>query len=417
MDVSRRAVFAGLGAGVALCSVPARAQEASCSPQAHVATGLEIMQAEGWKRLEGKRVGLVANPTSVDTSLRHLADILHAAPNVQLSAIFGPEHGFRGSAEAGFSEARTTDPRTGVTVFDIYALSGEKLETVLSSAGIDLLLFDIQDIGARFYTYIWTLYDVMQACAHLKIPVLVLDRPNPITGLQPSGPILQPAFSSFVGRAPIALRHGMTAGELARYFNAFCLGHHKAALDVVEMTGWKRDMFYDQTGLPWVAPSPNMPTLDTALAYPGTCLFEGTVLSVGRGTAQPFLVLGGPEVDGGRWVESLRAAQLPGVLFRETWFSPSASVDHGTKVHGMNLVITDRKIFDPVQTGIVMLSTARRLASAEFWRNGGKTFDQLAGTDALRKALDRDESPEQIMSSWKGKLAAFKVRREKILLY
>ncbi|NHO31884.1 exo-beta-N-acetylmuramidase NamZ family protein [Acetobacter fallax] len=417
MTISRRAAFLCAGAGLLGSALPARADTPACPSSAHVKTGLDILRSENWSRLAGKKVGLVANPSSVDTSLIHIADLLHEAPDVRLTAIFGPEHGFRGSAEAGSSEARTTDSRTGVTVFDIYALSGSRLDTVLSSAGIDLLLFDIQDIGARFYTYIWTLHDIMQSCARLKIPVLVLDRPNPITGLHPSGPVLSPAFSSFVGRAPIALRHGMTIGELALYFNAHFIHPHKADLTVIHMQGWTRPLFFDETALPWVAPSPNMPTLETAITYPGTCLFEGTVLSVGRGTAQPFLSLGGPEVDATRWVQDLRAVNLPGVLFRETWFSPTASVDRGMKIHGINMVVTDRSVFDPVLTGIVMLSTARALSTAPFWRNNGVPFDQLSGTDTVRQQLDAALTPEKIIASWKNDLDAFVKRREKVLLY
>ncbi|GBR09639.1 exo-beta-N-acetylmuramidase NamZ family protein [Acetobacter oeni] len=417
MKISRRATCLSASAGLLTRNLPARANPSTCPSSVRIKTGLDSLLSENRGRLTGKKTGLVANPASVDSHLTHIADLLHEMPDVHLAAIFGPEHGFRGSAEAGSSEARTTDSRTGVPVFDIYMLSGPRLDAVLSASGIDLLLFDIQDVGARFYTYIWTLFDIMQSCARLSIPVLVTDRPNPISGLHPFGPVLDPAFSSFVGRAPIALRHAMTIGELAIYFNNHFIHLHKADLTVLPMQGWTRGLFFDQTDLPWVAPSPNMPTPETAIVYPGTCLFEGTVLSVGRGTAQPFLTLGGPEVDATRWIQALRAASLPGVLFRETWFSPSASVDRNMKLHGLNMVLTDRPAFDPVLTGLTMLTTARPLATAPFWRDNGTPFDRLCGTDTVRRHIDTGTSPANIVASWKKELNLFLQRREKVLLY
>ncbi|MFS3135835.1 exo-beta-N-acetylmuramidase NamZ domain-containing protein [Gluconacetobacter sacchari] len=424
MTPPRRTVLAGLASTLAstlaatVAATRARA-DAPCAPPvpARVATGFDRLRADGYRLLAGHRVGLVANPTSVDRALCHIADLLHAEPTVRLAAIFGPEHGFRGSAPAGASEARTTDPATGITVFDIYDKAGAPLDRILRESGIDLLLFDIQDIGARFYTYAWTLHDVMQSCARLAIPVIVLDRPNPIGAVAPSGPVLQPAFASFVGRAPIALRHAMTMGELALFFHRYSLAAPAAPPRVVAMRGWSRALFYDQTGLPWVAPSPNMPTLDTALAYPGTCLFEGTVLSVGRGTAQPFLQLGGPEVDARPWVAALRQAGLPGVLFRETWFTPSAQVDRDRLVHGLDLVVTDRRRFDPVATGLALLHTARPLCRGAFWRADGHMFDLLCGTDAIRHAIDAGTGPATIAAGWQAGLAAFARRRRDVLLY
>lgn len=419
MTTTRRTALAGLGAGALAAAMP-RSRAWADAPGAlsrPVTTGFERLRADGYRLLAGHKVGLVANPTSTDRTLRHIADILHAVPGIQLQAIFGPEHGFRGSAPAGASEPRTTDPATGITVFDIYNTAGAPLERILQTSGIDLLLFDIQDVGARFYTYASTLYDVMAACARLAIPVIVLDRPNPIGAQAPSGPVLQPAQASFIGRAPIALQHAMTMGELALFFHRYCLHPAGAPPRVVTMEGWSRALFFDQTGLPWIAPSPNMPTLETAIAYPGTCLFEGTVLSVGRGTALPFLQLGGPEVDARPWVAALRQADLPGLAIRETWFTPSSSVDRDRLVHGLNLIVTDRRRFDALATGLALLCAARPLCQGPLWRGTGRTADLLFGTDSIRHAIDAGTAPRAIIANWQSELADFERRRRTVLLY
>jgi len=416
-----RRTFMGLCAGTAASSwATASGMPAECLSPAKVRTGYDALEADGYQALKGRKLGLIANPTSVDRHLRHIADRLHAAPGVNLKAIFGPEHGFRGSAQAGHSEARSIDPRTSIPVYDMYTLSGPKLDALLKSADIDLLVFDIQDIGARFYTYIWSMFDALAACARCGIAFMVLDRPNPITGLHPSGPTLDPAFSSFVGRVPLLLRHGMTVGELARLFNSHSVPQQAgrpARLSVIPMTGWRRDLYQDETDLVWVQPSPNMPDVTTAIAYPGTCLFEGTTLSVGRGTASPFLTLGAPDLNATRWVDNLNEANLPGCLFREDWFTPGFEVAKGQLCHGLQLAITDRKSFDPLLTGVTLLQTVLKISNSPIWRKSGATFDILAGSSTLRHQLSQGMSAPDITASWKTDEADFALQRRPFLMY
>lgn len=392
-------------------------QKAALSP---VKTGFERLRDSGYAPLKGHKVGVIANVASVDITLRSIVDCLHQAPTVQLQAVFGPEHGFRGSMREGFSEPEMQDPQTGCTVYDIYAKSGDRLKAILKKSGITLLLFDVQDTGSRFYTYIWTLFDCMAACAQLGLPLLVLDRPNPISGTQATGPVLDPSVASFVGRAPIALRHGMTVGELAHLFNsAFipALAGKAASLDVVRMEGWQRTMFFDDTGLTWCPPSPNMPSPLTALVYPGTCLFEGTSFSVGRGTTMPFQYLGSETVDGRRWAEQATAAQCTGAAFRDVWFTPLADPFKGTLLHGLHCAVTNRAVFDPIATGMTLLGTGRRLAGSAFWRGNGKTFDQLSGTPTIRALLDKGADAPALEASWAQGLTQFCALRQAHLLY
>ncbi|MFT8355585.1 MAG: DUF1343 domain-containing protein [Gluconobacter japonicus] len=418
--LSRR-TFVGVCAGTAATSwITASGRASGCLSSAKVRTGYDVLEADHYKALKGRKLGLIANPTSVDRQLRHIADRLHAVPGVNLKAIFGPEHGFRGSAQAGHAETKSIDSRTGIPVYDMYALSGPKLDALLKSADIDLLVFDIQDIGARFYTYIWSMFDALAACARCGIAFMVLDRPNPITGLHPSGPTIHPAFSSFVGRVPLVLRHSMTVGELARLFNSQFVPQQagrSAQLSVIPMTGWRRDLYLDETDLVWVPPSPNMPDVTTALAYPGTCLFEGTTLSVGRGTASPFLTLGAPNLDATRWVDTLSTANLPGCLFHEDWFTPTADVAKDQLCHGLQLAITDRKSFDPLLTGITLLQSALKISDRPIWKKSGATFDILAGSNTLRQQLSRNLSVTEIMAGWKPDEAAFAQKYHLFLLY
>lgn len=282
------AAGAGAAAGPVTAAGPVGAAAAARAER--VRTGFERLAADGYAELAGQKVGVVTNPTGIAADARHLVDVLHADDRVDLVAVFGPEHGFRGTAQAGGSEGASRDPATGLPVYDTYGKSGQQLADVFTAAGIDTVVFDIQDVGARFYTYIWTLYDCMRAAALAGKAVVVLDRPNPVGGRRAAGPVLERPYASFVGREPIALAHGMTAAELALLFNGEFLSRQpeKAVrLRTVAMTGWRRGSFFGETGLPWVPPSPNMPTPDTALAYAGTCLFEGTNLSEGRGTTTP----------------------------------------------------------------------------------------------------------------------------------
>ncbi|GAN69897.1 exo-beta-N-acetylmuramidase NamZ family protein [Acetobacter orleanensis] len=416
----------GLGGAFLASCLPAQASSASpgpaCAPSSagRVKTGFEKLREGGYAPLLGHKVGVIANVASVDNTLTSIVDCLHLAPSVRLHAIFGPEHGFRGSMKEGFSEPETQDPETGCTVYDIYAKTGDALKSILKKSGITLLIFDIQDTGSRFYTYIWTLFDCMMACAELGLPLLVLDRPNPISGLNASGPVLDPRLASFVGRAPIALRHGMTVAELARLFNAVFIPEkagQKASLDIIPMEGWQRGMFFEETGLTWCPPSPNMPTPLTALVYPGTCLFEGSRFSVGRGTTMPFLYLGGEDVDGHAWATAATKAGCTGVAFQDVWFTPLVDPFKNTLLHGLHCAVTDRTQFDPVATGMTLLSTARRLAGPSFWRGTGKTFDQLSGNTQIRLLLDKGADATALAALWEKDLAAFRALRQTFLLY
>ncbi|MFF9170877.1 MULTISPECIES: exo-beta-N-acetylmuramidase NamZ domain-containing protein [unclassified Streptomyces] len=411
MKLSRRSVLAS-AAAVAASAAPAQA--APPGGGRRLRTGFERLADDGYALLDGRRVGIVTNPTGVTRDVRHIVDVLHADPRVDLRAVFGPEHGFRGTAQAGGSEGRYDDPATGLPVYDTYLKSGQPLADVFTASGVDTVVFDIQDVGARFYTYIWTLYDCMEAAALAGKRFVVLDRPNPVTGRAALGPVLHPEFATFVGRKPIAQAHGMTVAELARLFNGEFLGT-PVPLETVTMTGWKRTEFFDASGLPWVPPSPNMPTADTALVYSGTCLFEGTNLSEGRGTTRPFELLGADGLDG-RWAEAANALELPGVRFREAYFAPTFSKFQGRTIGGVQIHVHDRAAFDPVRTGIGLLVTAKRVWSGFAWRSDN-WIDKLTGSTRVRTAIDAGAGPDEVVAGWQDELAAFRRVRERYLLY
>ncbi|MGW0031102.1 exo-beta-N-acetylmuramidase NamZ family protein [Streptomyces sp. NPDC003314] len=379
-----------------------------------VRTGFERLAADGYAALAGQRAGVVTNPTGVTPDARHLVDVMHADERVDLIAVFGPEHGFRGTAQAGGSEGRYDDPATGLPVYDTYLKSGRPLADVFTASGVDTVVFDVQDAGARFYTYIWTLYDCMEAAALAGKRFVVLDRPNPVTGRAALGPVLDRAFATFVGREPIAQAHGMTVAELALLFNGEFLAA-PVALETVRMTGWRRTDFFDSTGLPWVPPSPNMPTPETALVYSGTCLFEGTNLSEGRGTTRPFELLGAEGIDR-RWAEAANALGLPGVRFREAYFAPTFSKFQGRTVGGVQLHVHDRESFDPVRTGIGLLVTARRSWSGFAWRPD-HWIDKLTGSTRVRTLIDAGADTDEVVGAWQADLKAFRAVRKEYLLY
>ncbi|MGW6835023.1 exo-beta-N-acetylmuramidase NamZ family protein [Streptomyces sp. NPDC054949] len=417
MRLSRRGVLGLAGAVGAMGILGAVAPDSpkAAGASARVRTGCEQLAADGYEALAGQRIGVVTNPTGITADARHLVDVLHADERVDLVAVFGPEHGFRGTAQAGGSEGAGRDPATGLPVYDTYDKSGRQLADVFTAAGVDTVVFDIQDVGARFYTYIWTLYDCMRAAALAGKAVVVLDRPNPVGGVRAAGPVLQRPYASFVGREPIALAHGMTTAELALLFNGEFLKDRPVTLRTVRMTGWRRESFFGATGLPWVPPSPNMPTPDTALAYAGTCLFEGTNLSEGRGTTTPFEVVGAEGVDR-RWAEAANALGLPGVWFRETYFTPSFSKHAGKVCGGVRLIVHDREAFDPVRAGIGLLVTARRTWSGFGWR-ADHWIDRLTGSDRVRAMVDAGAGVEEIVGDWTAGLARFAALREGYLLY
>ncbi|MFF3646466.1 exo-beta-N-acetylmuramidase NamZ domain-containing protein [Streptomyces sp. NPDC002564] len=417
MNLSRRGLLAAT-AGTAM--VPPGTASGTPLPDApapaapRLRTGFERLAADGYAPLAGQRIGVITNPTGVTRDARHIVDVLHADPRVDVAAVFGPEHGFRGTAQAGGSEGRHDDPATGLPVYDTYGRSGKELADVFAGSGADTLVFDIQDVGARFYTYIWTLYDCMVAARRAGQRLVVLDRPNPVTGREAYGPVLRRKFASFVGREPIAQAHGMTVAELALLFNGEFL-EHPVELATVLMTGWRRGDFFDASGLPWVPPSPNMPTPDTALVYPGTCLFEGTNLSEGRGTARPFELLGAAGVDR-RWAAALGELGLPGVHFREAYFSPTFSKFSGKTVGGVQLHVHDRESYDPVRTGVALLVTAKQVWSGFAWRPD-HWIDKLTGSPLVRTSIDAGAGTDEVTAAWQDDLDRFRGVRRRYLRY
>ncbi|NUK22350.1 exo-beta-N-acetylmuramidase NamZ family protein [Streptomyces lunaelactis] len=412
MSLSRRGLLAAGGAVGALAA--GASPTAAHSGRGRVRTGFDRLAADGYAQLSGQRVGLVTNPTGITRDVRHIVDVMHADERVNLVAVFGPEHGFRGTAQAGGSEGRYDDPATGLPVYDTYLKSGQPLADIFTASGVETIVFDIQDAGARFYTYIWTLYDCMQAAALAGKRFVVLDRPNPVTGRAALGPVLDKAFATFVGREPIAQAHGMTVTELARLFNDEFLTK-PVELETVRMSGWRRSDFFDDTGLPWVPPSPNMPTPQTALVYSGTCLFEGTNLSEGRGTTRPFELLGAEGIDS-RWAQAANAPELPGVRFREAYFAPTFSKFQGKTIGGVQLHIHDRTSYDPVRTGIALLVTAKRTWSGFAWRPDN-WIDKLTGSANVRTMIDAGAGTDEVVGAWQGELAAFRAVRKGYLRY
>ncbi|MEV0925735.1 DUF1343 domain-containing protein [Streptomyces spongiicola] len=415
MSLTRRGLLAAGGAAGALAATASATPPAVAhGGRSRVRTGFERLAADGYRLLSGERVGVVTNPTGISRDTRHLVDVMHADDRVDLVAVFGPEHGFRGTAQAGGSEGRYDDPATGLPVYDTYLKSGQPLADVFTASGVDTVVFDVQDAGARFYTYIWTMYDCMAAAVLAGKRFVVLDRPNPVTGRAALGPVLDKAFATFVGREPIAQAHGMTVAELALLFNAEFLTA-PAELDVVRMSGWRRDDFHDATGLPWVPPSPNMPTPETALVYSGTCLFEGTNLSEGRGTTRPFELLGAEGIDRA-WAEAANALHLPGVRFREAYFAPVFSKFQGRTVGGVQLHVHDREAFDPVRTGVGLLVTAKRSWTGFAWQPD-HWIDKLTGSALVRTMIDAGAGTDEVVGAWQQDLAAFRALRREYLLY
>ncbi|OKK09429.1 hypothetical protein AMK33_16210 [Streptomyces sp. CB02400] len=414
MKLSRRSLLATTTAAVAASAAPAAASGPGRGGGRGLHTGFERLAADGYGLLDGRRVGVVTNPTGITRDARHIVDVMHADDRVDLTAVFGPEHGFRGTAQAGGSEGRHDDPATGLPVYDTYLKSGQALADVFTASGVDTVVFDIQDVGARFYTYIWTLFDCMEAAALAGKRFVVLDRPNPATGRAALGPVLHEEFATFVGRQPISQAHGMTVAELALLFNGEFLTA-PVPLETVRMSGWRRSDFYDASELPWVPPSPNMPTPETALVYSGTCLFEGTNLSEGRGTTRPFELLGAEGIDG-RWAEAANALGLAGVRFREAYFAPVFSKFQGKTVGGVQVHVHDREAFDPVRTGIGLLITAKRSWSGFAWRPD-HWIDKLTGSTRVRTMIDAGADTDEVVAGWQEELAGFRRMRREYLLY
>ena len=400
--------------------------------------GVDVLFEKQLDLLRGKRVGLITNPTGVNGALVSIIERFRAHPEVDLVALYGPEHGVRGNAQAGEFVDFFHDAHLGLPVYSLYGqalkLPTQPLENIdalmrefdtqhtgktvehTMLRGVDVLVFDLQDVGTRVYTYVATMAYAMRAAAEVGIPFMVLDRPNPIGGVSMEGPILEyPRHSSFIGLYPVPLRHGMTAGELARLFNAKFL-ERKCELTVVAMEGWRRSDWYDATGLAWVVPSPNMPTLDTATVYPGQVLLEGTNLSEGRGTTKPFEFFGAPWIDGYVLTRELNALGLAGATFRESWFAPTFSKWAGERCGGCQLHVTDREKFRSVTVVLALLAVVRRIYGAKLELHADY-FDKVMGTSTVREAFERDENYAEIVARWDAGLAEFARVRGEFLLY
>lgn len=426
--VSRRGVLRAAGVGVAAVAGTAAAGSvgglASAMPAARPAdsgllNGADVAAADGWSMFASKKVGVITNPTGVLADFTSIVDDM-VAHDVTVSGVFGPEHGFRGTAQAGSSEPKTTDPRTGVTVYDAYGADADKFAGFFTEAGVDVVVFDIQDVGARFYTYIWTMWSAMQAASRTGIDFVVLDRPNPLGG-QASGPVLEPEFSSGVGQLEIAQRHGMTVGELAGYFNATFMTQAGveplASLDVIKVRGWKREMVALENAERWVMPSPNMPTPRTATIYPGTGMFEATNMSEGRGTTRPFELIGAPYGDY-KWAAELNERNLSGVDFREAYFVPTFSKNAGKVCGGVQVHLIEPEKVQPIEVATHMLVAARDLYDDFDWRgDGGRWIDLLTGSDRFRTQFEAGKSAEEIIAAWKRGLRRFVVDTQRSLLY
>ena len=400
---------------LALLALTFALQQSSGLPPASVSPGVEQFLADVPAVVRGKRVGLITNHTGVDASGVSIIDRLFASRDVKLVALFAPEHGLRGTAADGVKISSGVDRKTRLPILSLYG--DVRRPTLRMLSNIDALLFDMQDVGARPYTYISTMGLAMRAAKEKGIPFVVLDRPNPIGGHIVEGSILDTAFRSFTGMYAIALRHGMTIGELARMFNdRFGIG---AELIVVPMRGWKRDMWFDQTGLPWVNPSPNIRRLETAIHYPGTVFLEATNLSEARGTGRPLEQAGAPWLRARAVADSMNAMRLPGVRFEATRFTSVRGTAKypGVSVPAVRFVMTDRETYRPVRTTLLFIDLVKRMHPNRFrWSERGAGVDRLAGTAALRRAIAEGRLND-VLAEWEREAAEFEALRRKFLLY
>jgi uncharacterized protein YbbC (DUF1343 family) len=389
-----------------------------------VKTGLDVLRESAFAPLRGLRVGLVTHPAAIDAHYRHVRDLLAEAPGVHLAALFGPEHGWLGEAQDLIGVGDRPDPNSGVRIYSLYGDTFDSLRPIDEQLrGLDALVIDMQDVGSRYYTFPCTMYFCLEAAARNKLLSVVLDRPNPIGGAAVEGPTLRPAYASFVGWEPMPIRHGLTMGERAAMYHK---QHGLAgALRIIRCEGLERGMDFDATGLPWVLPSPNMPTVETAFVYPGQCLIEGTNVSEGRGTTRPFELCGAPWLDARKLCRRLTDEGHPGVAFRPAWFRPTFQKHAGRTCGGLQLHVTDREAFRPVRTGLAVLAAMRDLSGGPFaWRTETYEFvsdrpaiDLLFGSDRERQALEAGQAPRDIARAWEAEEAAFRTARKEFLLY
>ena len=389
----------------------------------HVTLGSTRLLESG--TLRGKRVGLVSNPASVDHRLRHIVDLMLADSRIDVVALFGPQHGFRSDVQDNMIETPHTEFEAGarkrVPLYSLYSDTREPTADML--ADVDTLVIDLQDIGTRIYTYMYTMANCMRAARKRGIKVIVCDRPNPIGGVEVEGITLEPGNESFVGQFPIPTRHGMTIGELARLFNEhFAIG---ADLEISPMSGWKRQMYWDETHLPWVMPSPNIPTLDSALAFPGTVQIEGTNASEGRGTTRPFELVGAPWIQAEAFAAALNKRELPGVYFRPVVFEPTFQKHARVACGGCQIHVVDRHAFKPVLCGLTIIEQMRAADPGAFaWKrppyeyeHDKEPIDVIAGSPSFRQSIDAGERAEHIAARWASSVQDFRKLQKAFLLY
>ncbi|HHY20017.1 MAG TPA: DUF1343 domain-containing protein [Firmicutes bacterium] len=381
---------------------------------AKVKLGVENLLEDKLHLLSGKRVGLITSPTGLDSKLNSTVDLLFQA-GVNLTALFGPEHGVRGNAQAGVEVGSEVDEKTKLPVHSLYGSTRKPTPEMLKE--VDVLIFDMQDVGCRYYTFNYTMAYAQEAAHEHGLDFIVLDRPNPLGGLEVEGNLVHEGFFSFVGAYPLPNRYGLTIGELSLYF-AEVLGVGKDPI-VVEMTGYTREMFYEDTGLLWVPPSPNIPTVDTAIVYPGTCLFEGTNLSEGRGTTRPFEIIGAPWLDAFDLADKLNNKNLPGVLFRPVFFVPTFSKHANTECHGIHVHVTDRKIFQPLRVALHILSLVFQYKETEFLstKKDRYFFNLLSGDPKIKDNIEAGVDPDEIWEKANNESKNFLKKAKSILLY
>src|ERR671912_1540642 len=388
----------------------------------HIKLGLETLLEQPSRYLGSERTGLICNQASVDHGFRHAADLLSEHAEINLRALFGPQHGIRGDVQDNMIETEhAVDAATGLPIYSLYSETREPTEAMVKD--VDVLVFDMQDVGCRIYTFAYTMANSMVAAKRFGKKVIVCDRPNPINGRDVAGNILETEQASFVGLYPMPTRHGMTLGELAQLFNdKFGIA---CDLSVIPMEGWDRDCWLDETDTPWVLPSPNIPTLDSATVFPGTVHFEGTQISEGRGTTRPFELIGAPYIEPEQYAERLNGLNFPGVYFRSCVFRPTFQKHGGVSCGGVQIHVIDRSAFEPVSVGVAMVKVAYELYPEEFrWKEppyeyvyDRNPFDVIAGTSRTREVIESGGSIEDLWSWWAPNLEGFKKVRESYLLY
>lgn len=411
-------LFVSLGLAIFSCA----------SPPERVKTGLDVLLENPRPHLEGKKYGIITNHSGITRDGEHIVDVLsrlaEGAYTSQMSvfSVFAPEHGFRGDQPDAARQSSYIDEETGVKVWSLYGKYFKPTEEMLKD--VDILIYDVQDVGTRFYTYISTMGLCMEAAAENGKSFIVLDRPNPITGTRVEGPLIEEKHFSFVGKYPIPVRYGLTAGELARMIKGEGWMNHMEKLDlkVIPMKGWRREMWFDETGLPWLKPSPNIPSILTEILYPGLCLVEALNVSEGRGTMRPFEQIGAPWIDGTELARHMNSRRLPGIRFRPIHFMPVALPNavlepkyKDESVQGLELIITDREILDPLRVTVHLLNVLKSLYPENLLLRSN--LERLIGTSSFRRSIDRMQDPESILREWEHDIEAFQNARKKYLLY